>query len=154
MKLPRILFFVNGPAPSSKEFAMARNLGADVVFRNALHVPAEGSLEFCDGVAGEVPARYSATYSTAKQAIAKYLKNAEIEDAKFSSEEKPPKIKTAAELEIEAVVKAAADASLEAEKQKAIDAAILAAKAERPETQIAPNVKPSSSVAWKPNATI
>lgn len=67
--LARILFFVAGVAPSAKDYAAAEKLGANVSFRNANAVPAEGALEQCDGVAGAVPARYAEAYPTAAEAL-------------------------------------------------------------------------------------
>lgn len=65
----RILFFVAGVAPSAKDFAAAEKIGADVVFRNANAVPADGALEIADGVAGAVPPRYKEAYPTAEEAV-------------------------------------------------------------------------------------
>ena len=72
--LARILYFVAGVAPSAEDFEAAEKLGANVSFRNANAVPAEGALEICDGVAGEVPERYAEAYPEAKEAIAKKKK--------------------------------------------------------------------------------
>ena len=69
MKPAKILFFVDGVAPSNEDFEAASKLTAQVVFRNARAVPAEGALEECDGVAGEVPPSY-AELPTAEEAIA------------------------------------------------------------------------------------
>lgn len=71
MKPAKILFFVDGPAPSNEDFAAAGEMKATVVFRNARAVPSEPhSLEICDGVAGKVPAIYAAKYPDAEKAIA------------------------------------------------------------------------------------
>jgi len=70
MKPAKILFFVQGVAPTAEDFEAASKLTAQVVFRNAQAVPAEGALEECDGVAGAVPAPY-AELPTAEEAIAK-----------------------------------------------------------------------------------
>lgn len=70
MKALKLLFFVNGPAPTAEQIVEAEALSGNVAFRNALAVPAENhALEDCDGVAGEVPAIYSAKYPTAEDAI-------------------------------------------------------------------------------------
>lgn len=70
MKPAKILFFVDGPAPSPEDFAEAAELKATVVFRNARAVPSEPhSLEICDGVAGKVPAIYDRAYPDADEAI-------------------------------------------------------------------------------------
>lgn len=73
MKPARILFFINGPAPSAKDFQAAQKLNANVVFRNGAAVPADGGLEICDGVAGDVPEPYK-FLPTAKEAIEKKQK--------------------------------------------------------------------------------
>lgn len=71
MKLARILYFVEGPAPTARQLDEAFSMNATVVFRNALAVPAEAhSLELCDGVAGVVPQLYADTFPTAEVAIA------------------------------------------------------------------------------------
>lgn len=70
MKPAKILFFVDGPAPTPEDFAAAAELKANVVFRNARAVPSEPhSLEICDGVAGKVPTIYAEKYATADEAI-------------------------------------------------------------------------------------
>lgn len=69
MKPARILYFVDGPSPKPEDFKAANELNANVSFRNARAVPAEGSLEECDGVAGKVPPRYAAKFPTAEEAI-------------------------------------------------------------------------------------
>lgn len=77
MKPAKILYFVDGPAPTSEDFQKAADLAATVVFRNARAVPSEEhSLEICDGVTGHVPAIYAAKYPKADEAIAK--KKAEL----------------------------------------------------------------------------
>lgn len=70
MKPAKILYFVDGPAPTAEDFAAAAELKATVVFRNARAVPSEAhSLEICDGVAGKVPTIYAEKYPTADEAI-------------------------------------------------------------------------------------
>ena len=70
MKPLKILFFTNGPAPTAEQFAEANKLNGHICFRNAKYVPAEPhALEECDGVAGDVPAIYSAEYPDAVSAI-------------------------------------------------------------------------------------
>lgn len=79
MKPAKILYFIDGPSPSSEDFHAAQALKAQVVFRNAQMVPSEKhSLEDCDGVAGDVPPIYADAYPPAKEAIAK--KDAELKD--------------------------------------------------------------------------
>ena len=70
MKPLKILFFTNGPAPTAEQLAEANKLNGHICFRNAKYVPAEPhGLEDCDGVAGDVPAIYSANYPDAVSAI-------------------------------------------------------------------------------------
>ena len=70
MKPLKILFFTNGPAPTAEQLAEANKLNGQICFRNAKYVPAEPhGLEECDGVAGDVPAIYSAEYPDAASAI-------------------------------------------------------------------------------------
>lgn len=69
MKPAKILYFVDGVSPTPEDFEAASKMQAQVVFRNAQAVPAEGALEECDGVAGAVPAPY-AELPSAEEAIA------------------------------------------------------------------------------------
>ena len=70
MKPLKILFFTNGPAPTAEQLAEANKLTGHICFRNAKYVPDElHALEECDGVAGDVPAIYSAKYPDAVSAI-------------------------------------------------------------------------------------
>ena len=69
MKPAKILFFVKGVSPTPEDFEEASKLQAQVVFRNAQAVPAEGALEECDGVAGKVPPTYAEAYPEADEAI-------------------------------------------------------------------------------------
>lgn len=72
MKPAKILFFVDGPAPSPEDYAAAAEMSATVNFRNARAVPSEPhALEICDGVAGAVPPLYAERFPTAEEAIAK-----------------------------------------------------------------------------------
>lgn len=72
MKPAKILYFVDGHAPTPDDFAAAAELTATVVFRNARAVPSEPhSLEICDGVAGKVPKLYADAYPEAGEAIKK-----------------------------------------------------------------------------------
>lgn len=72
MKPAKILYFVDGPAPTPEDFQAAAELNATVVFRNARAVPSEAhSLEICDGVAGKVPPIYAEKYPDADEAISK-----------------------------------------------------------------------------------
>ena len=75
MKPAKILYFVDGHAPTPEDYAAAAELTANVMFRNARAVPPEEhSLEICDGVAGHVPPLYAAKYPKAEEAIAKKAK--------------------------------------------------------------------------------
>ena len=69
MKPAKILFFVDGVAPTPEDYEAASKLTAQVVFRNARAVPPEGALEECDGVAGKVPPTYAEAYPEADEAI-------------------------------------------------------------------------------------
>ena len=72
MKPAKILFFVDGNAPTPEDFAAAAELNAQVMFWNARAVPSEPhSLEICDGVAGKVPKLYADAYPEAGEAIKK-----------------------------------------------------------------------------------
>jgi len=72
MKPAKILYFVDGSAPTPEDFQAAAELNATVVFRNARAVPSEAhSLEICDGVAGKVPPIYAEKYPDADEAISK-----------------------------------------------------------------------------------
>ncbi|QBZ71725.1 hypothetical protein [Pseudomonas phage KP1] len=90
MKPARILYFVNGPAPSPEDYQAASDLNANVVFRNALAVPGEPHcLEMCDGVAGEVPPLYSEAYPDAEEAIAKKSEELKALSARVGDEPAP-----------------------------------------------------------------
>ena len=79
MKPAKILYFVDGPAPTPEDYAAASELNANVMFRNARAVPSEAhSLEICDGVAGAVPPIYAEKYPDAADAIKK--KAAELKE--------------------------------------------------------------------------
>ena len=69
MKPAKILFFVDGVAPTPEDYEAASKLTAQVVFRNARAVPSEGALEECDGVAGKVPPTYAEACPEADEAI-------------------------------------------------------------------------------------
>jgi len=90
MKLCKILFFVDGFAPTSQDMLEASEMKANVMFRNAQVVPAEGSLEQCDGVAGCVPPSYAAKFPKADEAIEKMQKEIK-KAAEKMGDVKPPK---------------------------------------------------------------
>lgn len=82
-KYPVILFFIASVMPTEEDYAAAEQLGPNVRFRNASMVPAEGCLEKCDGVAGQVPERYADAYVSAEEAIEAF------EQARADGEQKP-----------------------------------------------------------------
>lgn len=71
-KAPRILYFLKGSMPTAEQQIDAMRYGSGVVFRNGSCVPVEGSPEACDGVAGDVPALYSAMRS-GEDAMREYI---------------------------------------------------------------------------------
>lgn len=121
-KYPVILFFVAAAMPTAEDFEAAEQLGPNVKFRNASMVPAEGCLEKCDGVAGQVPERYAEAFVSAEDAIAAY------EEARKEGAQTPA---------AEALKPAKATAPKAADKPASASAT---AK---------PQAKPA--VAWKPN---
>ena len=123
MKPAKILFFVDGVAPTPEDYEAASKLTAQVVFRNARAVPPEGALEECDGVAGHVPAPY-AELPTAEEAI-------EAHAAKLA-----------------ALADKVGDAPAPKAPAKPANAPATAAKAQAP----AQPAKPASAPAWTPNA--
>lgn len=70
LKPAKILFFVDGFAPTPDDIKAAGAINGQVCFRNARAITAEGSIEECDGVAGKVPPTYS-KLPTAEEAVAK-----------------------------------------------------------------------------------
>ena len=123
MKPAKILFFVQGVSPTPEDFEEASKLKAQVVFRNARAVPAEGALEECDGVAGHVPAPY-AELPAAEEAIKAHA-------AKLT-----------------ALAKKVGDAPAPKAPAKPANAPAAAAKGQAPAT----GQKPASAPAWTPNA--
>lgn len=90
MKPAKILFFVDGHAPTAENFAEAAEMKATVVFRNARAVPSEPhSLEICDGVAGKVPGIYAEKYPKAEEAIAAKAKELQALTAKVGDTAAP-----------------------------------------------------------------
>lgn len=65
-RLPVILYFINGMAPTEDQAEEAASLKANVRFRNALLVDNAGAeaLEECDGVMGDVPPRYQRAFGS------------------------------------------------------------------------------------------
>ena len=123
MKPAKILFFVKGVSPTPEDFEEASKLQAQVVFRNAHAVPAEGTLEQCDGVAGHVPAPY-AELPTAEEAI-----------------------KTVSD-KLAALAKKVGDSPAPKAPAKPANAPAAAAKGQAP----AQTGKPAAAPAWTPNA--
>ena len=123
MKPAKILFFVDGVAPTPEDYEAASKLTAQVVFRNARAVPSEGALEECDGVAGCVPGPY-AELPTAEEAI-------EAHAAKLA-----------------ALANKVGDAPAPKAPAKPANAPAAAAKGQAP----AEGQKPTSAPAWTPNA--
>ena len=123
MKPAKILFFVKGVSPTPEDFEEASKLQAQVVFRNAHAVPAEGTLEQCDGVAGHVPAPY-AELPTAEEAI-----------------------KTVSD-KLAALAKKVGDAPAPKAPAEAAGAAKAAQATQAPATA----AKPAAAPAWTPNA--
>ena len=127
MKPAKILFFVKGVSPTPEDFEEASKLQAQVVFRNAHAVPAEGTLEQCDGVAGHVPAPY-AELPTAEEAI-----------------------KTVSD-KLAALAKKVGDAPAPKAPAKAAGTPAAAAKAAQATQAPATAAKPAAAPAWTPNA--
>ena len=125
MKPAKILFFVDGNAPTPEDFAAAAELNAQVMFRNARAVPSEPhSLEICDGVAGKVPPTYAEAYPEADEAIKAHA-------AKLAK-----------------LAKKVGDSPAPKAPAKPANAPATAAKAQAP----AQPAKPASAPAWTPNA--
>ena len=123
MKPAKILFFVDGVAPTPEDYEAASKLTAQVVFRNARAVPSEGALEECDGVAGCVPGPY-AELPTAEEAITTHA-------AKLA-----------------ALAEKVGDAPAPKAPAKAAGAAKAAQATQAPATA----AKPAAAPAWTPNA--
>jgi hypothetical protein len=94
MKPAKILYFIDGFSPTPEDFEAASKLTAQVSFRNAQHVPAEGALEDCDGVAGCVPAPYEGK-PTAEEAIKAVTEKLAALSKKVGDEPAPTLKKTA-----------------------------------------------------------
>lgn len=123
MKPAKILFFVDGVAPTPEDYEAASKLTAQVVFRNARAVPSEGTLEECDGVAGCIPGPYG-ELPTAEEAIKTHA-------AKLA-----------------ALAKKVGDAPAPKAPAKAAGAAKAAQATQAPATA----AKPAAAPAWTPNA--
>lgn len=86
MKGPRILFFVDGPAPSPAQLDEAAEINGIVQYRNVRAIDLANPLEKADGVAGEVPEAYK-HYPTAEEAAAKF--KAEARKRRGATGDKP-----------------------------------------------------------------
>lgn len=146
----RILFFVDGMAPTPADLKAASAINAQVMFRNARAVPADGCLEDCDGVAGDhVPPRYVEAFPSAELAIE--ARSAEL--AKLSELVGDSPAPAAPQAPAKAASKAAkADAAPKAGDgaQPAADAASGAGDAD-PATQPAPGADAQPNAVWKAN---
>lgn len=61
-KQKKVLYFVDGFAPSRAELQAASQINAPVEFRNVQIIDASTPLEKCDGVAGKVPSAYAEAF--------------------------------------------------------------------------------------------
>lgn len=93
----KILYFVDGPAPSNEDFEAAENMKAHVVFRNARAVSDAESLENCDGVAGLIPEIYK-NKPKAEDAISSFYKK--VEEV-INGDENPPQAEKVKEPKVE-----------------------------------------------------
>lgn len=91
VKLARILYFIDGCTPTEEDVEAASQIAGNVVFRNALFVSNNDSLETCDGVAGNVPAIYEERFSSAQAAIQENVKKLKKTAPKIA-DEKPVKV--------------------------------------------------------------
>ena len=124
MKPAKILYFVDGVAPTPEDYEAASKLTAQVVFRNARAVPSEGALEECDGVAGKVPPTYAEAYPEADEAVKAHA-------AKLA-----------------ALAKKVGDSPAPKAPAKPANAPAAATKPQAP----AQPAKPAAAPAWTPNA--
>lgn len=89
-KPAKILYFIEGAAPTAEDFEAAQAIGGNVVFRNALAVPNEPhSLEICDGVAGVVPPIYAEAFPDADEAVAQRAEELKALSSKTGDEPAP-----------------------------------------------------------------
>lgn len=149
MKPLKILFFVNGPAPSAENYAEAATISANVCFRNARCVPADATgLEECDGVTGAVPPVYAAKFPTAEDALEARAEKIKALAEKVGDEAAPKK--TAAKADDKAPAKEPASApAAPAKDDKAPAKAATPAKGD---SKPASGDAKGTGGAWKPNA--
>lgn len=94
VKMPRILYFIDGPAPNAANQLEAngyRGKGATVAFRNTRHLDTEATPEPCDGVMGAVPDAYkllitAGKLKTAEDAMGAYNVAVEKEQTLFAAQ--------------------------------------------------------------------
>lgn len=91
MKLPLILYFINGSMPSKDDIENAQSYEgvAKVVYRNAHHVENTDSLEICDGVTGIAPARYKQRFPDVEEVVKSFKKDKEDLTKRVGDEEAP-----------------------------------------------------------------
>lgn len=144
MKAPKILFFVDGMVPTAEDMIEAADITGQVCFRNVRAVPAEGSLEDCDGVAGQVPAMYAAL-PTAAEAIKAHV--AKLKAVATKVGDSPAPVAPVKAAKVAAAPKADAAAPTAQAGAGAGEPAVDPAK------EVAPGVAPSGAagVAWKSN---
>ena len=141
-RVPRILFFIKGTVPTLEQQLEAEDLlPARVSFRNANLVLAEGSLETCDGVTGDVPARYKKEYPKAKKALEGFDEARKAAYTKLKED-----ADTATKTGLDATAAAAAakmKATADAKEKTDADAAKAKEDADK---------KAAAAKAWMPNA--
>lgn len=64
--MKKILFFVNGFAPSGEDLKEAAKVEGQVLYRNVQLFDDKQPLEKCDGVAGCAPSQYLEKFKTIK----------------------------------------------------------------------------------------
>lgn len=91
LKIPVILYFINGPLPSEGDKKAAEKFDgkAKVVYRNAYHVQDTDALEKADGVMGAVPPRYKEAYKMADDAVKSYEDDRKALSEKVGDEQAP-----------------------------------------------------------------
>jgi hypothetical protein len=143
MKPLKILYFINDSMPTAKQIADAEQYGNLICYRNAVHVPQEGALEACDGVAGEVPARYAAEFKTAAEAVEKRTQALAELAAKVGDSPAPVSPQGDGTAKASPDVQQAATAGAGAADGAGDAAADLA--------QVAPGAAPAAVTAWQAN---
>jgi hypothetical protein len=151
---PRILFFINGVAPSLDEQLAADQLApCRVSFRNANFVPETGALEACDGVFGDAtPKRYKEAYKPAEDAIKAFVEKREAEHKGKAQAAEQAKQKVADRVadEADAKAKKADEEAEKADKAKKAAAKLAkdkadAAKAQKAKAEEAAKAEPADA---------